>query len=470
MSSCSVPFAGGLAKALSADYDRFVKGVDVLAQSGEGMGEAEGEIARGALDLQRLALERVCQAKADACAPNCPRCGQPLTRVTHGHSRRVESRFGAIVVKRAYGWCEACGAWSHPADDLLGLEKRASASPGLQESAALLVSKMPVAEAARVMERLTGVSMDRSTMDREARRQGERARRIGEETDKKALDPESRLEVAREVRKTLPPGKFTLVIMMDAWSIRERDDWGRTAELAACGEKPSRWHWVYAGTVFRLEDRIEKESGRPMILSRACVATRQGTEELSRRIFAEAVRQGLLSATRVLVISDGAVWIWNIIEDRFPWANKRLDFYHAAQHLWTVAHELHGHDGPQAGAWVRPLLHNLRHGRPERVIQTLENLQPAIRENARALVERETNYFKSHREHLDYQQGADQGQPIGSGAMESTCRQFQCRFKRPGQFWTVEGDEALLTLETFWRNGRWNQLFPHAPPFDPALN
>ena len=53
-------------------------------------------------------------------------------------------------------------------------------------------------------------------------------------------------------------------------------------------------------------------------------------------------------------------------------------------------------------------------------------------------------------------------QPLGSGGIESTCRQYQCRFKRTGQFWTKIGDEALLSLETFWRNGRWNQLYPHA--------
>jgi hypothetical protein len=52
--------------------------------------------------------------------------------------------------------------------------------------------------------------------------------------------------------------------------------------------------------------------------------------------------------------------------------------------------------------------------------------------------------------------------PVGSGAIESACRQYQCRFKRTGQFWTTVGDEALMCLETLWRNGRWDQLYPHA--------
>ena len=53
-------------------------------------------------------------------------------------------------------------------------------------------------------------------------------------------------------------------------------------------------------------------------------------------------------------------------------------------------------------------------------------------------------------------------EPLGSGAVESTCRQYQCRFKRTGQFWSLAGDEALMCLETSWRNGRWHELFPHA--------
>ncbi len=53
------------------------------------------------------------------------------------------------------------------------------------------------------------------------------------------------------------------------------------------------------------------------------------------------------------------------------------------------------------------------------------------------------------------------GQPLGSGAIESTCSQYQGRFKLRGQFWSLEGDEALLALATLHLNDRWNRLFPH---------
>jgi hypothetical protein len=58
-------------------------------------------------------------------------------------------------------------------------------------------------------------------------------------------------------------------------------------------------------------------------------------------------------------------------------------------------------------------------------------------------------------------EGHKRGEPLGSGAIESTCRQMQCRMKRCGPFWSTAGDEALLCLEIFWRNDRWELLFPH---------
>ena len=48
-----------------------------------------------------------------------------------------------------------------------------------------------------------------------------------------------------------------MIIQMDAWNIRERDDWGRSAVLRRAGQEPERWHWVYTGTCFRLDHRAQ---------------------------------------------------------------------------------------------------------------------------------------------------------------------------------------------------------------------
>ncbi|NQU41670.1 ISKra4 family transposase [bacterium] len=435
-----------------------------------GMGELEEEIARKGCEFQRQVLEKSCQLAADNCRPVCPVCGGALSRVSEGHERTVESRFGPIRIVRAYGYCRECKQWFFPADIVLGLSGKATASPTVQEAAALTVSKMPVADAHAVVKRLTGLEISPATMDREARRQGQRAEDLREELDARALDTRGRWEVTAEIREELGTAPFTLVIEIDAWNIRERDGWGQTEELVRRGETPGRWHWAYGATVFRLGERAETQSGRKMILSRGYVMTRRGVDALADQVFGEAVRQGMLVAEHILVVADGAAWIWKIAEDRFPWAEKRLDFYHASQHLWAVANEIYGSGTSEAKAWVEPLLHQLRHGQEQKVLRTLEDLKKTVSRKHRKPVSREAAYFESHRDRLDYETGAEAGEPIGSGAMESTCRQYQCRFKRPGQYWSTDGDEALFALETFWRSGRWHLLFPHAGMIGPARN
>jgi hypothetical protein len=63
------------------------------------------------------------------------------------------------------------------------------------------------------------------------------------------------------------------------------------------------------------------------------------------------------------------------------------------------------------------------------------------------VIRREKNYFAGHAQRMNYQSIARRGWPIGSGAVESACRQKQCRFKRPGQFWTQAGLNHLAALD-----------------------
>lgn len=446
-----------------AAFHHFVQTAATLADEPGGMGEMEEALDAEIRDLLRQALERATQKKADgADHSRCPVCQEKLQRITEGHQRTVRTRHGEITFSRAKGYCPKCEQWRLPADDLLGLDKHATASPGIQKASALLVSKMPSSEAEKVMRELTGLPADDSTMAREAQRQGERAKAVRRRMDEQACHTEGRWKVTEQVRKELGTAQaaFTLVVEMDAVLIRERDCWGESEALRDRGESLSRWHWIYAATIYRLDQRGENQSGRGVILFRGYVATREGLESFSQQVYGESVRQGLLLAANVLVIADGGVWIWKIAEDRFPHARRRLDFYHASQHLHAVAALRFGEDKAAADAWLKPLLHQLRHGGEAGVVQTLQDLAEVAEGVQKEDLVREANYFKSHERSFDYAGGANRGEPIGSGAIESTCRQLQCRFKRPGQFWSQTGDDALLALETFWRNGRWKMLFP----------
>ncbi len=472
----SVPHHGSfkvLPKAVGAWQERLQAGLSrSIEASDQTMGHLEEEILQKTRELERAVLEEAAQKKADQTPPVCPVCGGKLSRVTQGHACGYRTRFGVVTIRRARGWCRKCKCWRFPADHVLGIAETGSCSPGVQEMAALAVSKLPVAEASAVIERLTGVKLPRATLDREARRQGKRAQDKRQEMDQQMSRGAGAEQQVLELRLKKPAEPFTLVIELDAWNIRERgDDWGQADQQRAAGEEPEWWHWVYGGTCFRLSQRMETKGGRALILSRGTVMTRGGIEALKQQLWAEAMRHGLGQATEVLAIGDGAVWIWNLVGDRFAGARQRLDPWHALQHLWAVAHALHPEDEAAAAAWIKPLKEKLLEGEGVEVINDLDELLKKLRGSRREAVEVERNYLENNRDRLDYKGAKERGEPLGSGAMESTCKQYEGRFHRSGQFWTTEGDEALMCLETFWRNSRWSLLFPHVPPgFDPSKN
>jgi hypothetical protein len=448
--------------------DNLEQGVrDFLASGDQNLGDIEVQIEQQSRELLRAAAEKAAQKKADATPPVCPVCQQPLSQNTGEHRRGFECKFGTITIRRSRGYCKRCGKWRFPADAALGLEETAGYSPRVQEMAALLASKMPVSEASAVLEHLTGVKLPPATLDREARRQGERARKLRRQADEQARQGGDRPGVQAEL--VLEP--YQMIIQLDAWNIRERDGWGKTEQLRRNGQEPERWHWVYTGTCFRLDHRGQTAGGRPVISERGFVATREGIDGLREQLHAEALRRGLGQAAGVLVIGDGAVWIWRLADDRFKDARQRLDFYHAVQHLAAVGRALFGENADQLKAWLRPLVQQLKKQSAIKVVEQLEEILEQMPAGAAAqAVQKEVNYFHEHRNRMDYRAGQRRGEPIGSGAIESTCRQTQCRFKRPGQYWSQQGDEALLCLETFWRNGRWHLLFPHNRHLDPSKN
>jgi hypothetical protein len=438
---------------------------DFLVASDQNLGDIEVQIEQRSRELLRLAAEKAAQKKADLTPPVCPVCQQRLSRVTGQHRRSFECKFGAITLGRSRGYCKRCRKWRFPADTALGLEETAGYSPRVQEMAALLASKMPVEEASAVMEHLTGVKMPRSTLDREAKRQGQRARDLRRKLDEQAG------ACPRPIQSELVLEAYQMIIQVDAWNIRERQDWGQTQALRRKGQEPERWRWVYTGTCFRLDHRGQSAAGRPMISQRGFAATREGIDGLREQLHAEAMRRGLGQAAGALVIGDGAVWIWRLADDRFPEARQRLDFYHAVQHLAAVGRALFGEDKDKFKNWLRPLVQQLKNQSSIKVVRRLEEILAGMPQGAAAqAVEKEVNYFQEHQDRMDYRAGRRSGEPIGSGAVESTCRQAQCRFKRPGQYWSQQGDEALLCLETFWRNKRWHLLFPHNRHLDLSKN
>jgi len=425
----------------------------------QGLGHIEEHIRQAALRLQCLLVQKAMQDKANAVDDQCPDCHRGLCHKKRRVPRWLNAYCGKVKLVRTHGRCSHCKRWVFPADRVLGLQEDSTASPLMQEMCALLVSKMPAEQAEALSLRVTGRQLSRSTLAREAQRQGERA-----------LDQRQQMVQAAPPAKSLataaehPPKPFTLVIQIDAWNLRERDYWGETEQRRRHNLEVDRWHWTYTATCFRLDHRSVKGKQQPraIITERGYVATRGGIEALTEQLYYEAQARGLGQAQRVLIIADGAVWIWNLAADRFKDAVQRLDLYHANTYLWAVANELHGAGTPEARQWVKPLLKQIRNDQVAKVITQLEELQPRLTSAAAKTAGQTIEYYRNNQTRMQYKQAGKTNEPLGSGAIESTCRQLQCRMKRCGQFWSTRGDEALLCLEMFWRNDRWEMLFPHA--------
>src|SRR5438876_7360717 len=215
----SVPHHGSFEvfpKAVAVWQERLQAGLSRSIQaSDETMGHMEEEILHKTRDLQRVVLEEAAQKKADESPPVCPECGNKLSRITHGHERSYQTRFGMVTIRRARGWCRRCKCWRFPADHVLGLAETGSCSPGVQEMAALAASKLPIAEASAVIERLTGVKLSRATVDREARRQGKKAETKRQEMDEQMCHGAGADQQVKDLRISKATEPFTLVIELD---------------------------------------------------------------------------------------------------------------------------------------------------------------------------------------------------------------------------------------------------------------
>jgi len=109
-----------------------------------------------------------------------------------------------------------------------------------------------------------------------------------------------------------------------------------------------------------------------------------------------------------------------------------------------------GEDRDAFQARLKPLVRQLKNESAVKVIRRLDAALAGLPAGPTAeTVAKKVACLKEHQDRMGYRAGRRAGEPIGSGPLEATCRPAQCQFKRPGQFWSTDGDGALLCLETF---------------------
>lgn len=358
---------------------------------------------------------------------------------------RLRSEFGDVKLVVDYGLHPQRQEWLCPVQRVWGLGPHQKIMPGLAEKLCFTVTATGCYEDAAAVASKWGIAVDDSTLHSLVQRMGARA-------EGQTQERLTTLPAEREPQRAASP---LAVLLVDGWQVRQRGEgWGKKKTV-----KPRvEWHELKTGVFYRHEQSARTEGGRGLLEDKVVISWQGPPGELGRRLNWEALRGGLGRAKRTLFLGDGAAWIWNLKQDRWAHAAGLLDFYHGSEHLWALGEAWQGAQQPDLSQWVEPRLHQLRHGREKAVLAQIGSLKK-LRGPVGKVIEREQNYFATHAGRMNYQTIARRGWPIGSGAVESACRQKQCRFKRPGQFWTAKGLRHLCALDEARRNHHWNQLW-----------
>jgi hypothetical protein len=404
-----------------------------------GLRQLEQDVLAEGREWTRQRLEKRLQDHSDALLAVCPKTGEGLKNV-RWRDLQLKSVSGVINLRVRHGYSEALGQWVCPARQVWGLKAYQRLSPELESRLAYTASETTSYEAAAQMATRWGTPVSDGCIHEHLQSLGEAA---------------EQMELPSPVSPPGEPG-FSLVIMLDGWLARERGpDWGAGPRK----KEPQRilWHEIKSAVIYRLERRGATDSGRGMLIEKFVVATPPETSpaDFGTAVQTEARRRGMGRAKHVYLVMDGALWLWDLAEDRFAQAIKTLDFHHARDHLWALGNSLHGEDTPEAKAWVEPLLRSLRKGRENHVVRQLEELlqnQSERTPESQELIEREVKFFVKHRDHLHYQAMEKADAPRGSGAVESLGKQLQQRLRGCGQIWGRPGFTRLLRVVVLVKN------------------
>jgi len=228
--------------------------------------------------------------------------------------------------------------------------------------------------------------------------------------------------------------------------------------------------------------RKNKREDRPTLGRRKYAVHLGPPQALFQMLVLLIYRLGLHRAKTLLVIADGAHWIWNGVKEHFTSLGVELveilDYWHAVEHLWGLSRVLFGRGTKEAKAWVSARKDQLLNGNQDEFFAALERAVARARKtNPTAIVlERagkkltavdmahETlTYFRNNRSRINYHEYLARGFLIGSGAMEGACKHLvKERIHRSGMRWLPDGCSAVLRNRALVKSGDWDAFWSNA--------
>jgi hypothetical protein len=165
---------------------------------------------------------------------------------------------------------------------------------------------------------------------------------------------------------------------------------------------------------------------------------------------------------RTKLLSDGAPEMCNLLRSHFPAevfgkVEQGIDFWHVIEKLSPAAEILFGadHASTELHRW-RARLRCANSAAQEILAELRDSGLENKRRDTKRPVHEAITYFENHAERMRFARSLRLGLPIGSGAVEATCKTLvSVRMKRAGSRWKTTTGEHILRLRALALSDRW---------------
>lgn len=353
--------------------------------------------------------------------------------------RTIVLREGVVTIARHVHECPKCRRSHALLDEELGLRPRERFSRGVRELVCWHTPRSSFEDAVETLLHCHGIVISHSEAARLTHDEGQRIADLQEDRDGRWREP-----IDRDT-PIFPPDIITkfLVLQLDG-----------TIVLTRPGEDHKA---VYCARGFDAHARTDNGSKRPMILESRFAAGAGSLEDFRHNFLALANRMGARGASRIGIVADGADPLWNLVRDCVPGAVEIQDYWHVSEHLHGLANDLYGQNGDDKKTAAKKWCDMLWEGRVDDLIDDLKALRKGRRGGKRRRINEEIGYLEKGRHRMDYARYREEGWPVGSGAIEGTCKHLvKERFGITGARWKRDQIQDVLALRLAQFNGEWD--------------
>jgi hypothetical protein len=375
-----------------------------------------------------------------------------------GHSARfVEHRnkglltvLAPVDVSRAYYHCDSCGKGMAPKDEALDIVDTGF-SPGVRRMMGQVGGKEAFADGRKDLEVLAGVLVTTKAVERVSEI-------IGEQIEQKHQRERSQImsgKVVPFIGKVRIP-KMYVAIDGSGVPVVRRETEGRRGkdETGKAKTREAKLGCVFTQTTVDGKGYAVRDDD-----SSTYVGAIETAELFGSRIYAEAVRRAMAGAEKVIILGDGAKWIWGIADEHFSGAIQIVDLYHAREHLAKVAKLVYGVKNKKSEEWNSIRRDDLDAGDVEAVVAAMGRLRPRDK-TVQEEIEKEMEYFQGNAERMRYADFRSKGLFVGSGVIEAGCKTIiGQRLKLSGMHWTVRGANDIIALRCLQLSGGWEEFW-----------